>query len=169
MQGVATKLPNSLYMDKDANVVDDVAQSYGCKVETRLDLPQCCVVMDEVGGDLNMLHDGHQGGTRFVCRRGETPKVNSTKKSKRFTVLGLTTLRGDPLMCVIILKGKERNVFVESRVDPFHPLFDTFQDDIANSKYDVLESNYGPGKLFPGGPTCYFEGKEIPAMIRMSD
>ena len=72
-------------------------------------------------------------------------------------------------MCVIILEGKERNVFVESRVDPFHPLFDTFQDDIANSNYDVLDSNYGPGKLFPGGPTCYFEGREIPAMIRMSD
>lgn len=94
--------------------------------------------MDEVGGDLNMLNDSHQGGMKYVCRKGETPKINATNKSKKFTVLGLTTLRGDPLVCVIILEGKEQNVFVESGVDPFHPLNEIFQGDIANSNLEVL-------------------------------
>ena len=166
---VASRLPESVLMDKYSNVVDDVSKAYGCKVETSLDFPQCCIVMDEVGGDLNMLNDGHQGGTKYVCRRGETPKINATKKSKKFTVLGLTNLRGEAIMCVIIIEGKERNVFVESGVDPFHPLNESFQGDIANSNIDVLEDNYSPGRLFPGGPTCIFEGKEIPVMVRYSE
>ena len=95
---IASCLLTSVFMDKSANIVDDISDLFGCKLETKLNLPQCCIVMDEVGGDLNILHDGHQGGTRYVCRRGETPKINVTKISKKFTVLGLTTLRGDPLM-----------------------------------------------------------------------
>ena len=72
-------------------------------------------------------------------------------------------------MCVIIIEGKEQNVFIESGVDPFHPLNKSFQGDITNSNLEVLEDNYGPGKLFPGGPKYEFEGKEIPAMIRYSE
>ena len=166
---VASRLPGSVWMDDKANIVDDVSESYGCKVDVELNFPQCCIVMDEVGGDLNMLNDRHQGGSKYICRKGETPKINATKKSKKFTVLGLTTLRGDPLMCVIILEGKERNVFMESGVDPFHPLNQSFQGDIANSNVEILEDNYGPGRLFPGGPTCEFEGTEVPAMIRYSE
>lgn len=82
-----------------------------------------------------MLNDGHQGGTKYICHRGETPKINATKKSKKITVLGLTNLRGEAIMCVIIIKGKERNVFIESGVDPFHPLYDTYKGNIANSNY----------------------------------
>ena len=166
---VNSPFPGSVWMNKNGSIVDSVAKSYGCKVETSLNLPQCCVVMDEVGGDLNMLNDGHQGGTKFVCRKGNTPKVNATKKSKKFTVLGLTTLQGDTLMCVVIIEGKERNVFVESGVDPFHPFYKTHRDDISNSNIELLQDNFGPGKLFPGGPTCEFEGKEIPTMIRYSE
>lgn len=32
-----------------------------------------------------MLNDGHEGGTKFVTRRGEVPKINATKKQKKFT------------------------------------------------------------------------------------
>ena len=70
--------------------------------------------MNEVSGNLNMmLNDGHE----------ETAKVNATKKSKRFTVLGLTTLHGDPLMYVVIIEGKEQNPFLERGVDLLHPLY----------------------------------------------
>lgn len=58
---------------------------------------------------------------------------------------------------------------MESGIDPFHPLYDSFQEDIANSNFEIFEDNYGPGKLFPGGPTCMFEGEEISTMIRYSE
>ena len=50
-----------------------------------------------------------------ITRTRETSKVNSTNKSKRFTVLGLSTLQKDPLMCIVIIEGKERK-----GKEPFH-------------------------------------------------
>ena len=125
--------------------------------------------MDEVGSDLNMMNDGHLGGMKFITRRGNNAVINSTKKSKRFTVLGLTALTGDPLMCVVIFEGKERNPLLESGIDVFHPLSQQFEGDITDSNMDFFESNYGKGKLFPGGPVCDFEGKKVPTMIRYSE
>ena len=34
--------------------------------------------------------------------------------------------------------------------------------------HDFIENNFGAGKLFPGGPTCHFRGKDIPCMVRWS-
>ena len=31
-----------------------------------------------------------------------------------------------------------------------------------------VQENSGPGKMFPGGPTCVFNGKEVPCMVRYS-
>ena len=63
---VAHKLDHPVWMDQFGNEVQNKEDSYGCKVSTILTLPQCCIVMDEVGGDLNMLNDGHEGGTKYV-------------------------------------------------------------------------------------------------------
>ena len=166
---VATRLPSPAYMNSTGDLVDDVEQAYGCKVTVSLNLPQFCIVMDEVGGDINMINDGHSGGTKYLSRKGDTPNINSTKKKKKFTVLGLTTLDGQPVMCVLIMEGKDHNVFVELGIDPFHPLYDQYQGDIASSNFSIFEDNYGPGNLFPGGPVCNFEGKTIPTMIRYSE
>ena len=55
-------------MNESRDIVETEEQSYDCKVSTVLTLTQCCIVMDEVGGDLNMLSDGHKGGTKYVTR-----------------------------------------------------------------------------------------------------
>ena len=33
---------------------------------------------------------------------------------------------------------------------------------------DYFDKNFGPGKLFPGGPTWKFLGRDIPCMMRWS-
>ena len=33
---------------------------------------------------------------------------------------------------------------------------------------DFITKNSGPGKLFPGGPTCHFNGKTVPCFVRWS-
>jgi hypothetical protein len=38
----------------------------------------------------------------------------------------------------------------------------------GNIKMDG-EDNFGPGKYFPGGPTCYHQGKEIPCAIYITE
>ena len=65
---LAHYLPQPIWMDQEGNCVD-VSKSFWCKVRANLDLPQLCIVMDEVGGDLNMLNDVHQGGTKYILRK----------------------------------------------------------------------------------------------------
>jgi hypothetical protein len=45
-----------------------------------------------------------------------------------------------------------------------------FDDSIKESddKYQYLLNNLGPGKQYPGGPSCIFNGKEIPCMVELS-
>ena len=77
---LAERLPEPIYMDKKGNEVEDVSNSFGCKVECKFNLPQICLVMDKVSGDLNMMNDGHFGGKKFLSRKGDNAKINLTKK-----------------------------------------------------------------------------------------
>ena len=141
---VACHIPSPMWVDKRGKEVGEnhMKLAYGCKVKTVLDLPQCCLICDEVGGDMNMLQDGAQGGTKYISREGECPRLNSSKKSKRLTVLGVTALTGQPVMCVIIFEGKERNVLLESGIDPFHPMLDDYEGDLSESNFKFFEDNY---------------------------
>ena len=54
-----------------------------------------------------------------MCAKGKTPQKKATKKDKHFTLLGLTLLTGEPLMCVIIFAGEKSKDVVELGIDPF--------------------------------------------------
>lgn len=85
-------------------------------------------------------------------------------------MLGLTNLSGQPIMCVVIFEGKERNLMMESVIDPFHSMYDEYMHTTNSaSSYEDFVGNFGPGKLFPGGPVCKFEGHSIPTMIRYNE
>ena len=85
--------------------------------------------------------------------------------------MGLTCFSGDLVMCVVIIDAKTRDIFVELGIDPDAPenlgadTIDLSEDDDG---IDLLIHNIGPGKRFPGGPTCYFKGKEIQYMVRFN-
>lgn len=72
-----------VYMNTNGYIVDNIPDSYGCKVAVSLNLPQLCVVMNEVRGDLEMLNDGNSGRSKYVCHKGDAPKFNATKKKKK--------------------------------------------------------------------------------------
>ena len=80
------QLPTPVFTNEKNDIVETEEESHGYKVFVLFDLPQCCIVMDEVGGDLNMLNDGNMGGSRILGR--VVPKINSTKKLKGFRLLG---------------------------------------------------------------------------------
>ena len=73
-------------------------------------------------------------------------------KDKHYTVLGLTNFDGEPIMCVVIYSGLRRNVLLETGLDLRADLVGTYGDT------DFMRNNYGPGKHFPGGPTCQYKG-----------
>ena len=117
-------------------------------------------MMDEVGSDTSQKGDGAVGGEKFVCDRGTSPKEKCSSKSKHWTLIGLTSLIGDPVMCICIFSGLNKLPLVEMGMDIF-----------AETVGDVLKpvffsKNMGPGKLYPGGSTCIFKGKEVPCLCR---
>lgn len=57
---VAHKLNTPVWVDNKGEIVKKGEDYFECKVHTTVTLSQGCIVMDKVGGDLNMLNDGHE-------------------------------------------------------------------------------------------------------------
>ena len=76
-----------------------------------------CIVGDEVGGNSSHKGDGHIGGTLHLWERNFTPQSKTSNKDKCFTLMGLTTLTGKPLMCCVIFKGKKYCSRTENEID----------------------------------------------------
>ena len=58
--------------------------------------------MDDVGGDAGQKGDRNIGGELLVCAKGMILKKKVNTKDKYFTLFGLSTLNGDPVICVVI-------------------------------------------------------------------
>ena len=151
--GVAVKKDYPEWMDAYGDIVyeDD---ALGCKVTHDLIRPEICIVMDEVGGNTSQKGDGNKGGEQFIVPKGMIPQLKANAQDKHFTLLGLTTLGGDPVMCVIIFAGTIENKLWETGIDIFANTEGEVGDD------DFFENNSGPGKRFPRGPTCIFKAKK---------
>ena len=159
--GVAELLASPEWMDMEGKIVEEAA-AFGCKCSHRLCHPEYCLVLDEVGGNINMKGDGHIGGEMYLCEPGVIPQQKSSRADKHFTTLGLTLLNGPPLMCVVIFAGMRRNPQYEMGVDPRVEPVGNVDDE------DYVLKNMGKGKLFPGGPSCTYRGKNIPCMCAWS-
>ena len=157
--GVVKKLDVSQWMDINGNIVEE-SEAFGCKVTHEVTCPKNCFVVDEVGSNTSMKSGGSVAGEKLLVTKGTEPQQRISTKDKHFTVLGLTALNGEPALCVIIFSGKQPNMDVESGIDIMAEV---------NGKYDDADfhmKNLGPGKMFPGGPTCTFNGVEVPCMCR---
>ena len=131
-------------------------------VNYKLTHPEMCLVVDEVGANLNQKDDGHVGGQKFMCEVGAIPQMKVSTKDKHFTLMGFTSLSGEAVMCLLILTGVNEKVEVETGIDLTAPTYGDYDDD------DYFDQNCGKGKMFPMGPECTFKGKRIPCMVRWS-
>jgi hypothetical protein len=161
--GLAEKLDEPVWMDKEGNIVDKEEDAFGLKMHDQITHPEFCLVGDEVGGNTSQKGDGHVGGKKYVCQKGYVPQQKASKKEKKFTVIGLTNLKGEPVMCVIIIEGKQRQLEVELGLDYSAHLEGSAEDP------DFIKKNTGVGKRFPGGPKCMFRGKEVPCFVRFHE
>jgi hypothetical protein len=160
---IAKKLPQPTWMDKEGNIVQSEAEAFGLPCTIQITDPDLCIVGDEVGANTSQKGDGHVGGKKVVGERGCVSQQKVSKKEKKFTVIGLTALTGEPVMCIVIIQGKERKIEIELGID-YSAHWEGSPDDA-----DFVAKNIGPGKRFPGGPTCHFRGKDIPCLVRMSE
>ena len=136
--------------------------AFGCRVTHDLQYPEMCIVMDEVGGNTSQKGDGNNGGELHMCGVSMTPQQKASTKDKHFTLLGLTALNGDPVMCVVIFAGKRETKLYETGMDIFAEQIGEVGDE------DFFEKNSGKGRRYPGGPTCSFQGKTVPCLTRFS-
>ncbi|CAJ1966096.1 unnamed protein product [Cylindrotheca closterium] len=161
--GIAEQLPESehYWVDKEGQIVDSEDKAAGHKCTIRLTHPEYLLFGDEVGTDTAQDQDGHNGGETYIkFADGTKVELLSTKATGRFTVMGLTAASGDPVMCIVIIAGKELGVQDYMGFD--HQ---------AESPYDgskTLEENAGPGMALPEAPECVFRGKKVPGMIAVS-
>ena len=101
------------------------------------------------------MGDGQVGGELQMCERGTVSQQKINIKDKHYTVLVLTTLAGNPVMCIVIFAGETPCTLVETGLD----LKAETEGNPDNA--DLFFKNSGPGKRFPGGPTCNFRGVDI--------
>ena len=127
----------------------------GLKVKVQITHPEWLIFGDEVGTDISQKNDGSVGGQLFITTKGTRGNVKSSHTDGRFTLIGLTAASGDAVMAIMIFTGEELSF--EQRMG--HDIRVEFDEN------KTITDNSGPGKTFPGGPTCLFRGKTIPALI----
>ena len=115
---VACKYDTPIWLDIDGTCCEDY-NAFGCKVTHNLLAPEMCIVMGKVGGSTSQKGDGHIGDELLICAKGMEPQKKINTKDKHFTLLGLTALNGDPVMCIIIFAGKQEHAVVETGMDVF--------------------------------------------------
>ena len=65
----------------------------------------------KVGGNIDMAGDGHIGGEKMICEKGCIVQ-RKYKKSKKFTVIGITTLIAEAIFCIVIIVGKKEPFYI---------------------------------------------------------
>jgi hypothetical protein len=129
------------------------------------------VTVDEVGENISQKGDGNAGGQKFMVASDTRAQVRDSFKDDHFTVLGFNEANGYPTMCAIIIAASKLKV---TDVTGFNPLSEyaqnlcgeemkALQEDINAMKDD--HSN-GADRMFPFGPTCTFNGVEVPTCVK---
>ena len=157
--GLAVELDEPVWMNRDGNICPE-HEAFGCKVHHKVIHPELCFCGDEVGGNISMKGDGHHGGELLLAEKGTIAQRKSSTRNRKFTLIGLTSFTGDPVMCVIIIEGKLPNGAIEAGVDI------RIEPNGKSTDKDFLINNSGKGKHFPGGPECVYRGKTVPALVR---
>ena len=88
--GTARKRDEAVWMEKNGKMMSDKSFAFGCKVTHDLIHPDWCIM----GG-------GHVGGRLYLTAKQKTASRKASKVDRRFTLIGLTSLNGQPVMCIM--------------------------------------------------------------------
>jgi len=141
---VATRLDESVWVNRAGNIVEE-GHALGCKVTHDITRPDICVDGDNLGGNIRMKGNGHSGGALLLCKSGTIPQQNVSTRDKNFTLLPLTLLTGELLMCVLIIAGFKPSAATKMGIDPCEEMVDQHGD------MNFCENNYGKGNYFLAG------------------
>lgn len=158
--GVAEFLEEEVWTDRDGNVVEEKL-AYGLSQNIKITHPHYIIFGDETGFNTSQKKDGHVGGRRYVCGRDTVPQKKAATNDHKFTALPFTSASGEGVCCVIIFQCKTEQVPFEWQAGIDHTKGIVYNSDGSIN----AEESIGPGKYFPGGPKCNYNGKEIDCLV----
>ena len=112
--------------------------------------------VDEVGNITNMKDDRNVCGEKLMKKKGYKVRLTAATNDTHFTVLGFTSGTGAPVMFEII--------FATHELTPEQQLGYVIQADMVENDFSMRADNR-PGKQYPGGPICRFNGVDVPEFI----
>ena len=76
---IAEFLPEPIWMNEKGEEVSEL-EAVGMKCRIKITHPELGITLDEVGGNTNMMDDGHVGGTLHVVAKGSECQIKASKK-----------------------------------------------------------------------------------------
>jgi len=141
-------LPEPVYMNKLGKVVEKGDPSaYGLPVMNELIHPDWLLFTDEMGINTNQKEDGHNGGEKYMCTPGTTPKIACATNEHRATIIPFVAASGHTVICAIIFQGESNNIpssWILGRDI-------TVTNPVCNDKGEIIqgEINAGKGNISP--------------------
>ena len=143
-----------IYFNKEGKIVSCKRDAAGLPVDLELLHARYVIFVDKVGNNTNMKSDNQPGNERYIGSTEDIAKDAISTKDARFTVLGFTAGTGEPIMCAIIIATPSLHFYIQKGIDVR-----------ISKKNGGYRNNCGPGKRYPGGPTCKFNNKDVPCFI----
>jgi len=144
----------------EAGVAEEVSEEIkyetGLPSKFKLTRPEYVVFVDETGCNTNQLNDGRVGNEKFILPKQDSEfgaPIGATTDI-HFTVLPFISGTGEAVMCAVIFKSEQGISEI--------PVSWKLGIDITIQNADDT------AKVMSGGPTCTFQGKQIPCFYGTS-
>ena len=170
---VATKFDEPVWKNELGETVENEMDAMGYKCTIDITHPHMCIVMDECGCNLSQEVDNNNGGELYLTGVKDKAYSCTTNRHCHFTVIPVSLLNGELLMCVVIISGKRHDMLVELGVDTTKLGSLTMLNDKESLSLDdnieLLEQNIGHGGVFPTVPTCVYNGVRVPGYVAFTE
>jgi hypothetical protein len=154
-------------LDKEGNITENEEEQFGRKTKLLLTRPYMLMYVDEVGDNTSQSNDSNRSGTKYITGKGMRQQQQNTFTDSHFTTLGFTTATGEPIVCMVIMKGNTGPLekVGYNCVSPDWGGEDCNYDDEELLEFLVEENMRGLNKVFPCGPTCEYNGNAVPCLV----
>jgi hypothetical protein len=163
--GIAKRLPEKVWRDREGLIVDSEENAFGKATEYEITHPHMLLIVDETGSNTNQKLDGHVGGKLFLV--GADQKEVGTLGSAtgiHFTEMVFPAGTGHPVMVAVILKSeKTLNEIPTNWVMGL----DWLKIKGCNSMSDAELLDQSRDAQC-GGPMCTYNGKEVKCYVNTS-
>jgi hypothetical protein len=163
---VAIKLESEQMFGVNGNITTNEKEMYGRPSRYQLIKPEWCVFVGETGCNTNCKNDGLVGGQRHIDGSKQVEGARTSASTDlHFTVLAFTSGTGEATMCAIILKSDKK---IEDIPVNWKLGIDVTKNMVSGeTNVESYSININNG-VMTGGPTCRFNGKELPCFACVS-